>query len=83
MAGPDYTCSKYLTCDACELDQRFVEVTLDNSVYIDGFDYSSVDYTNLPDDVVVLSSIKCESCSSIYDGCSKCGSHGLACEGCL
>jgi len=83
MSGPDSTCSQYLTCDSCRLTQRYVRLDLQTSIAIDGFDYGSADFSNLPDTVKAQAPVKCESCLTAYDGCSSCGTYGDSCTNCM
>lgn len=82
LQGPDADQS-YLSCERCEVDQRFVSIQLDTSVAVDGFDYSDVDYSALPNGVQTVSPVKCDSCLSQYDGCAACGTYGETCSMCL
>ena len=85
MYGPDVegcNSAKYLTCDQCELAERFVQIELDDTVEIDDFDYEHIDYANLPDGIVPLTPMRCASCHARYEGCSQCGIFGEACDKC-
>ena len=73
MYGPDVegcNSAKYLTCDQCQLAERFVQIELDDTVEIDDFDYENIDYANLPDGIVPLTPMRCASCHAKYEGCA-------------
>lgn len=43
------TDTPFMTCNDCKGDERFVNINLDTSVKISGFDYAKADFTKLPD----------------------------------
>ena len=86
MEGPD-AWEKYLSCNRCETDDRYVSIPFDSSVEIDTdvywwWDYDNPDYVDIPDTVKTTSPVRCDSCQFRYDGCSSCGTFGESCLGC-
>ena len=84
--GPDTTNTEHLVCDSCTNDDRFVEINLNSAIDVTSdasFDYTTaISSTALPAEVETTEPIRCESCYSRYDGCSKCGTFGDSCTGC-
>ena len=74
MRGPDSTsCSQSLTCNACQLSERFVNHswTTDFGLY-----YAAINPLDLPDGLEVTTPVECEHCQTRYPGCSSCGTFG-------
>ena len=81
--GPDSATREYLVCESCSNDDRFVEINLNSAIVVAGFDYTAaISSTALPTGVETTEPVRCESCYSRYDGCSKCGTFGDSCTGC-
>ena len=73
----------FLTCDKCEVDERFVRIELDPTIPApEGFDYAAPTYASLPAAVGVSQPVKCSSCQKRFDGCSSCGTYGESCTQC-
>ena len=75
MFGPDSGQEKYLSCANCEQDERFVEIELEAA-------FASENKAALPDKAKTTTPVKCESCSTRFDGCSSCGQFGDTCTKC-
>lgn len=81
--GPGTPNRDYLVCNSCNNDDRFVEINLDASIAVAGFDYTAaITSTGLPNGVATTEPVRCESCYAKFDGCSKCGTFGGSCTGC-
>lgn len=77
MHGPDSTsCDKSLTCNACQLSERYLKLSWDHVFSAKDFSYKSMNYFDLPDGIAVSSPVSCDNCQTLIPGCARCGTFG-------